>query len=36
MRIAASLKRAEARIAAQANTASIGALTDHRAAAQTV
>ena len=35
-RIAASLKRAEARVAAQANTAALGALSDHRAVAQAV
>ncbi len=36
IRIAASLKRAEARAAAQANTAALAALSDHRAAAQAV
>jgi hypothetical protein len=35
-RLAASLKRAEARIAAQANTAALSARSDHRAAAQPV
>jgi hypothetical protein len=35
-RIAASLKRAEARVAAQANIAARGAISDHRAAAQAV
>ena len=35
-RIAASLKRAEARVAAQANTAALAALSDHRAVAQAV
>jgi hypothetical protein len=35
-RLAASLKRAEARLAAQANTASLAALSDHRAAAHAV
>jgi hypothetical protein len=34
IRIAASLKRAEARVAAQANTAAAAALSDHRAVAQ--
>jgi hypothetical protein len=35
-RIAAGLKRAEARVAAQANTAARGAISDHRAAAQAI
>ena len=35
-RIAASLKRAEARVAAQANVAALTALSDHRATAQAV
>jgi hypothetical protein len=34
MRIAASLKRAEARVAAQASTAALNALSDHRPLAQ--
>jgi hypothetical protein len=36
LRIAASLKRAEARVAAQANVAALGATSEHRAAAQAV
>ena len=36
IRIAASLKRAEARVAAQANTAALAAVSDHRAATQAV
>jgi hypothetical protein len=35
-RLAASLKRAEARVAAQGNTAALAALSDHRAVAQAV
>ena len=35
-RIAASLKRAEDRVAAQANIATLGAISAHRATAQTV
>jgi hypothetical protein len=36
MRIAASLKRAEARVASLANVAAVGAISEHRAAAQAV
>jgi hypothetical protein len=36
LRIAASLKRAEARVAAQANIAALGAISDHRATAQAI
>jgi hypothetical protein len=36
LRIAASLKRAEARAAAQANVAARSAISDHRATAQAV